>query len=101
MATSTESAADGKIAIDAEKAPVNLAPNISSASAEANDLPLEMLKHANVNDADEAMKAFIGHEGEVIVMTPEIERRLLRKIDLNLMPVCPSQAQASFHAYIY
>lgn len=43
------------------------------------------LKHANRNDADEAMKAFV--DGETIVMTPEMERNLLRKIDLNLMPV--------------
>lgn len=43
------------------------------------------LKHANHNDADEAMKAFV--DGEMIVMTPEMERKLLRKIDLNLMPV--------------
>ena len=44
--------------------------------------------HADLNDGDEALKAFAGHEGEVIVMTPEAEKKLLRKIDLNLMPVC-------------
>ena len=43
--------------------------------------------HADPNDGDEALKAFAGHEGEVIVMTPEMEKRLLRKIDLNIMPV--------------
>lgn len=43
--------------------------------------------HADPNDGDEALKAFVGHEGETIVMTPEMERKLLRKIDLNLMPV--------------
>lgn len=47
----------------------------------------EMLKHANPNDGDEALKAFQGHDGEEIVMTPEMEKKLLRKIDLNLMPV--------------
>jgi ACS family allantoate permease-like MFS transporter len=46
-----------------------------------------MFIHADPNDGDEALKAFAGHEGEVIVMTPEAEKKLLRKIDLNLMPV--------------
>ena len=44
-------------------------------------------KHADPNDGDEALKAFAGHEGEIIVLTPEAEKALLRKIDLNLMPV--------------
>ena len=44
--------------------------------------------HADPNDGDEALKAFVGHEGDVIIMTPEVEKKLLRKIDLNLMPVC-------------
>ena len=46
-----------------------------------------MFIHADPNDGDEALKAFVGHDGEPIVMTPEIEKKLLRKIDLNLMPV--------------
>lgn len=46
-----------------------------------------MFKHANKNDADEAMKAFAGREGEPMEITPEMERKLLRKIDWNLMPV--------------
>ncbi len=44
-------------------------------------------KHADPNDGDEALKAFAGHEGETIILTPEAERKLLRKIDINLMPV--------------
>ncbi len=44
-------------------------------------------KHADPNDGDEALKAFKGHEGETILITAEAERKLLRKIDLNLMPV--------------
>jgi ACS family allantoate permease-like MFS transporter len=43
--------------------------------------------HADPNDGDVALMAFQGHEGETIVMTPEMEKKLLRKIDLNLMPV--------------
>jgi ACS family allantoate permease-like MFS transporter len=46
-----------------------------------------MFKHADPNDGDEALKAFAGHDGEMIVMTPEMEKKLLRKIDWNLMPV--------------
>ncbi|CAG8972763.1 hypothetical protein HYALB_00006855 [Hymenoscyphus albidus] len=42
--------------------------------------------HADPNDGDEALKAFEGHD-EPIVMTPEMEKALLRKIDLNLMPM--------------
>ena len=54
--------------------------------------PAAILKHGL--DADEAMKAFIGHEGERLVLDEESNRRLLRKIDLNLMPVStlPSQS---------
>jgi ACS family allantoate permease-like MFS transporter len=48
---------------------------------------VDRFKHADPNDGDEALKAFVGHEGEAIVMTPEMEKKLLRKIDLNLIPV--------------
>jgi ACS family allantoate permease-like MFS transporter len=46
-----------------------------------------VFKHANPQDADEALKAFAGLEGDSLEMTPEEEKKLLRKIDLNLMPV--------------
>ncbi|KAI9878358.1 MAG: hypothetical protein M1830_001139 [Pleopsidium flavum] len=45
----------------------------------------KVLKHAN--DADEAMKAFAGHEGEVIQLDEATNKRLLRRIDMNLMPL--------------
>jgi ACS family allantoate permease-like MFS transporter len=48
--------------------------------------PEKVLQHAN--DADEAMKAFEGHDGEAIVIDYATNKRLLRKIDLNIMPVC-------------
>ena len=54
--------------------------------------PEKVLQHSN--DADEAMKAFEGHEGEVLVMDEATNRRLLRKIDLNIMPVCTSWDKA-------
>lgn len=47
--------------------------------------PGKILKHAK--DADEAMKAFEGHEGEILVLDEATNKRLLRKIDLNIMPV--------------
>lgn len=46
-----------------------------------------VLKHADHNDADEALKVLEGENGEVIEITPEDERKLLRKIDWNLMPL--------------
>lgn len=47
--------------------------------------PPQILKHAN--DADEAMKAFEGHAGEVLILDEATNKRLLRKIDLNILPV--------------
>ena len=43
-----------------------------------------LLKHADSNDADEALKVLQGLDGETIVLTPEEEKTLLRKIDRNL-----------------
>ena len=45
------------------------------------------LKHADTNNADEALQFFQAHAGDVVPMTPAEERRLLRKIDWNLMPL--------------
>ena len=50
----------------------------------AGHAPDKVILHAN--DADEAMKAFAGSEGEVLVLDEATNRRLLRKIDMNLMP---------------
>jgi len=47
-------------------------------------IPDKVLKHAN--DADEAMKAFEGHEGEVLVLDEATNKRLLRIIDWNILP---------------
>ena len=69
--------------------------NSASAEKEMKEIPLgdveketapeAILKHGL--DADEAMKAFIGHEGEEIALDEETNKRLLRKIDMNIMPV--------------
>ena len=45
--------------------------------------PGQVLKHSH--DADEAMKAFA--DGEIEVLDEATNRRLLRKIDLHIMPV--------------
>ena len=42
----------------------------------------------DIKDADEAMGAFADYEGVGEVMDEATSRRLLRKIDMNLMPVC-------------
>ena len=47
-----------------------------------------IIKHAN--DADEAMKAFEGYEGESLVLDEATNKKLLRKIDWHLMPVSTS-----------
>lgn len=44
----------------------------------------KILQHSN--DADDAMKAFAA-VGEVIELDEETNKRLLRKIDWNIMPV--------------
>jgi ACS family allantoate permease-like MFS transporter len=63
---------------DIEKtAPVNEPEHVDGA----------FMKHVDRNDADEAYKIFAGHEGETILMTPLEEKKLLRKIDRNLMPL--------------
>lgn len=62
---------------DLEKEPIS---PVDSGAA-----PAEVLKHAG--DADEAMKAFAGHEGEIVELDEATNKRLLRKIDMHLMPV--------------
>lgn len=61
-----------------------LSPRETVADGEVKDI---RFKHADPNDGDIALKAFEGHDGETIVMTPEEEKKLLWKIDMNLMPV--------------
>jgi len=45
----------------------------------------KVLKHSH--DADEAMKAFAGREGGPIVIDEATNKRLLRIIDWNLIPI--------------
>lgn len=46
---------------------------------------IEELKNFNGADVDIALQAFGGHV--VVDLDPDTEKKLLRKIDLNLMPV--------------
>lgn len=63
---------------DVEKAPLDMHGS--------RDVPVaEFIKHKI--DADEAMKAFEGHEGEVLVLDDATNKRLLRSIDMHLMPL--------------
>ncbi|KAK4992853.1 Allantoate permease [Elasticomyces elasticus] len=48
-------------------------------------VPDEILKHSH--DADEAMKAFADNQGQVIELDEATNKRLLRRIDWNLMPI--------------
>lgn len=49
-------------------------------------LDKKILEHSH--DADEAMKAFQESQGQVIEIDAATNKRLLRRIDWNLMPVC-------------
>ena len=57
---------------------------LANAIKEGN-VPEDVLKHSH--DADEAMKAFMGHEGEVFELDEATNKRILRRIDWNLIPI--------------
>jgi ACS family allantoate permease-like MFS transporter len=69
---------------DVEKV-VSTTDNESVAQGMVKKLDDKILKHSH--DADAAMKAFEGMDGQVIELTPEKNKALLRKIDWHLMPV--------------
>ena len=69
---------------DVEKV-VSNTDNASVSPGLVNKLDEKILKHSH--DADAAMKAFEGMDGQVIELTPEQNKALLRKIDWHLMPV--------------
>lgn len=66
---------------DVEKEPVP----IETSSGMKAKVSEKLIKHSH--DADAAMKAFEGFEGQTIELTEETNKRLLRKIDRHLMPV--------------
>ncbi|WPH00622.1 Major Facilitator Superfamily [Acrodontium crateriforme] len=60
--------------------PAQLASAIRSGS-----VPETILKHSH--DADEAMKAFQSHAGQILEIDEATNKRLLRRIDWNLIPI--------------
>jgi len=48
--------------------------------------PEQILKHSH--DADAALAAFQSYKGQVLEIDEATNKRLLRKIDWNLMPAC-------------
>jgi hypothetical protein len=62
-------------------------PGVSEAAIRASSVLPEHLLLKDSHDADEALKAFASYQGEVIHVDEETNRRLLRKIDWNIMPV--------------
>lgn len=60
--------------------------DLERAAVASEDGPSEGIFHHKI-DADEALQAFAGHEGEYVEIDEATNRRLLRKIDLNIMPV--------------
>lgn len=70
-------------ALRIEKEPI---PGISQDAIRSRSVvPEKILKHSH--DADAALKAFAGYEGTVIEIDEATNKRLLRKIDMHLMPV--------------
>ena len=66
-----------------EKEPI---PGISQDAIRSGSVvPEKILKHSH--DADAALKAFADYEGMVIEIDEATNKRLLRKIDMHLMPV--------------
>ncbi|KAF2402206.1 MFS transporter [Trichodelitschia bisporula] len=61
------------------------APLPASSPTHSSQNAGEKTEHAQ--DGDEALKAFASHQGTVLEITPEENKRLLRKIDLHIMPL--------------
>lgn len=70
---------------DAEKAALDNDFETTASSNKLGHVPTQVLAHSH--DADEAMKAFQSRTGEVLVLDEATNKRLLRRIDWNLMPI--------------
>jgi hypothetical protein len=57
----------------------------------------KLLKHSH--DADAAMKAYEGMEGQVVELTEEKSKALLRKIDMHMMPVSTLLFYGAFRVF--
>lgn len=60
-------------------------PEALATAIKEGHVPDHIIKHSH--DADEAMKAFMGHEGQVIELDEATNKRILRRIDWNMMPI--------------
>jgi ACS family allantoate permease-like MFS transporter len=69
---------------DTEKEPIAI-DDTSPPSGLKAKINEKLVKHSH--DADAAMAAFEGMEGQVLELTEEKSKALLRKIDWHLMPV--------------
>jgi ACS family allantoate permease-like MFS transporter len=67
----------------------------SSPSGLKGKINEKLQKHSH--DADAAMKAFEGMDGQVIELTEEKSKALLRKIDRHLMPVRLPELGLAWH----
>jgi ACS family allantoate permease-like MFS transporter len=74
--------------------PVALEKDVSVQPDLKND-DLDKKATKGYSDADAAMKAFEGLDGQVLELTEEKNKELLRKIDWHLMPVS-LQRETSF-----
>ncbi|KAI0146997.1 major facilitator superfamily transporter allantoate [Xylariaceae sp. FL1272] len=69
---------DSPPAFDIEKKPESAAPQHHG--------PGPVQSHIIHNDPDEALRLMKAHEGESLMISPEEQKKLLRKIDYRLMP---------------
>lgn len=82
-------------ASEASRQPVDVEKEVAVHNTGSNTpdvlkkLDEKILKHSH--DADAAMKAFEGMDGQVLELTPEKNKSLLRTIDWHLMPVSAGQ----------
>jgi hypothetical protein len=77
--------------MDSEKEAVaygdNAPQHLESIKVKLDDRELHgFQKHIRHADADEALRAF--EHGEVVELTPAAHKRLLRRVDMHIMPVC-------------
>jgi hypothetical protein len=83
MADIEKEAIETKVANRNDRAPSPVDLTARQGSLASTKEGRKVLEHSH--DADEAMKAFAN--GEVVEVTPEDNKRLLRKIDAHMLPV--------------
>ena len=71
---------------DASESTSGGSPPVYDPPRSGSVVPDKVLKHAN--DGDEALMAFSDQDAGGLVIDEATNKRLLRKIDWNLMPVC-------------